>query len=113
MVVIRLAVDLGIFKILAEIKAPTSIQQLVEGTGADATLLGRILRSLASIDAVAEAGPEMYAATKISRAFTTPKGISGAGFLYVHALTFLRPTIDPKIAALTALYPVGPLSQLR
>lgn len=81
MVAIRLAVDLGIFKILANSPASKSIEQLAEETGADATLLGRILRCLASIDAVAEAGPENYTATKISMAFTTAKGISGAGFL--------------------------------
>ena len=83
MVAIRLAVDLGIFKILAESQNPKDIKQLSEETKADATLLGRILRCLASIDAVAEAGSEKYAATKISRAFTTEKGVSGARFLYV------------------------------
>lgn len=99
MVAIRLAVDLGIFEVLVNGKAPKSIQQLAGETSADATLLGRILRSLASIDAVAEAGQEMYTATKISRAFTTPKGISGAGFLYVPAATFSRPMFDPNLAA--------------
>ncbi|KAM0794283.1 O-methyltransferase [Usnea florida] len=80
LVAIRLAVDLGLFKALGDSQEPKSIQQLADATGADATLLGRILRCLASIDAIAEAGHEMYTATKISRAFTTPKGISGAGF---------------------------------
>ncbi len=94
MVAIRLAVDLGIFEALAKSQAPQSIRQLAESTGADATLLGRILRCLASIDAVAEAGPEAYTATKISRAFTTPKGISGAGFLYVPTVAFVHPFLD-------------------
>lgn len=80
MVAIRLGVDLGIFTILAGSRTPKNIQQLAEETGADVILLGRILRCLASIDAVAEAGSDSYMATKISRAFTTPKGISGAGF---------------------------------
>lgn len=99
MVAIRLAVDLGIFKILADSQGPKSIQQLAGATGADATLLGRIVRLLASIDAVAEAGPETYVATKISRAFTAAKGISGAGFLYVPAVALSSPTFDPKFAA--------------
>ena len=90
LVAIRLAVDLGLFKVLADSQEPKSIQQLAEATGADATLLGRILRCLASIDAVAEAGRGMYTASKISRAFTTPKGISGAGFLYVPAEILLQ-----------------------
>ncbi|CAD6586248.1 MAG: hypothetical protein ASARMPRED_002481 [Alectoria sarmentosa] len=80
LVALRIAVELGVFKVLADGQAPKSIQQLAEKTGADVTLLGRILRYLASIDAVAEAGPEIYLATKISRAFTTAKGISGVGF---------------------------------
>lgn len=96
LVAIRLAVDLGIFKILADSQGPKSIQQLAGATGADATLLGRIVRLLASIDAVAEAGPETYVATKISRAFTAAKGISGAGFFVdclVHAWASLPATL--------------------
>ena len=81
LVAIRLAVDLGLFNLLATSHEPMCIQRLAEETQADATLLGRILRCLASIDAVAEAGPEIYTATKISRAFDTTKGTSAAGIL--------------------------------
>ena len=88
LVAIRLAVDLDLFNVLANSQAPKSVQLLAEETRADPTLLGRILRCLASFDAVADAGPELYIATKISRAFTTTKGISGAGLLYVPAVTF-------------------------
>ena len=106
MVAIRLAVDLGLFKTLADSQEPKSIQQLANATGADATLLGRILRCLASIDAIAEAGHEMYAATKISRAFTTPKGISGAGFLYVPAVkSVCSPLIDATFCSMDVLVP--------
>ena len=106
MVAIRLAVDLGLFKTLADSQEPKSIQQLANATGADATLLGRILRCLASIDAIAEAGHEMYAATKISRAFTTSKGISGAGFLYVLAVqSFRNPLLDATFCSIDVLVP--------
>ena len=106
MVAIRLAVDLGLFKTLADSHEPKSIQQLANATGADATLLGRILRCLASIDAIAEAGHEMYAATKISRAFTTPKGISGAGFLYVRSVeSFPNPLLDATFCSIDLLVP--------
>ena len=106
MVAIRLAVDLGLFKILADSQEPKSIQQLADAIGADATLLGRILRCLASIDAIAEAGHEMYAATKISRAFTTPKGISGAGFLYVPpSKSFRNPLLDANFCSIDLLVP--------
>jgi len=80
-IAIRTAVDLSIFETLVKSETPKTIQQLARSTGADETLLGRILRYLARIDAVAEAGPEKYTATKISRAFTTAKGVSGAAFL--------------------------------
>ena len=42
------------------------------------------MRNLAAIDAVDEVGTEEYKASKISRAFAQPKGISGAKFLFVH-----------------------------
>ena len=106
MVAIRLAVDLGLFKILADSEEAKSVQQLADATGADATLLGRILRCLASIDAIAEAGHETYAATKISRAFTTPKGISGAGFLYVPpGKSFRNPLLDATFCSIDLLVP--------
>ncbi|CAF9902938.1 MAG: hypothetical protein ALECFALPRED_000075 [Alectoria fallacina] len=54
-------------------------------TAADETLLGRLLRYLAGIDAIAHAGPDSYVATTISKAFTTAKGISGSG-IFVNCL---------------------------
>ena len=48
----------------------------------------------------------MYAATKISRAFTTPKGISGAGFLYVPAvISFCNPLLDATFCSIDVLLP--------
>ncbi|CAD6590643.1 MAG: hypothetical protein ASARMPREDX12_004609 [Alectoria sarmentosa] len=54
-------------------------------TAGDETLLGRLLRYLAGIDAIAHAGPDSYVATTTSKAFTTAKGISGSG-LFVNCL---------------------------
>ena len=51
-----------------------SAKELVEITGADYALLGRILRSLAAINALDEVDVEKYVPTKISRAFATEKG---------------------------------------
>ena len=41
------------------------------------------MRGLASIQAVDETGVEVYAPNKVTRAFTTVKGISGLDLLYV------------------------------
>lgn len=52
------------------------VKELAAATGADRVLLGRVLRGLASVDALEEAGTGEYVATKISKAFTTEQGVS-------------------------------------
>lgn len=66
------AVDLGLFHVLA--KEPTrafSIQELSDSTGAEASLLVRLLRTLAAWGYVAHAGPDAYQATNNTKALTT------------------------------------------
>lgn len=76
-----IAVELNLFSILVQSDKPKTSRELAESTGADATLLARILRYLAGIDAIGTAGPDLYTATKVSKAFTTTKGIGGSGLL--------------------------------
>ena len=83
--------------ILADSQTPKGIQQLSEETKADATLLGRVLRCLTSVNAVAEAGSEKYTATKISRAFTIAKGVSGAKFLYITRTVIIFSSVIDQI----------------
>ena len=78
---VRLALDLGIFKILVEKNSPVDVKALVEEVGkADETLLRRILRAMSAMNAIGEAGKDKYIATHFTRAMTTPKGISGVTF---------------------------------
>lgn len=78
---LKIAVDLGIFKALVGSKTPLSLDDLAKDTGADATLLARILRGLTSIDALDEVGVEFYVPNKVTRAFTTVKASSGLDLL--------------------------------
>ena len=78
---VRLGLDLGIFKILVQKNAPMSVEDLAKEIGCvDETLLRRILRTLGAMNAVGEVGTDIYEPTNFSRAFTTEKGISGQSF---------------------------------
>ena len=74
-VAVRIAIGANIFEVMGKSDGPLTAQQIMEGSKADEDLTGRILRYLASMDAVAEVGSESYELTKIGRAFTSPKGI--------------------------------------
>ncbi|MCJ1318452.1 hypothetical protein MMC15_003780 [Xylographa vitiligo] len=74
---IKVAIDLGIFKILDAAHAPKSVAELAEETKADPVLMGRIMRSLASLLAVDNAGSGLYMSNKVSKTFTVPKFAAG------------------------------------
>ncbi|MCJ1396940.1 hypothetical protein MMC11_000132 [Xylographa trunciseda] len=74
---IKVAIDLGIFKILTAAHGPKSVEELAKETKADPVLMGRIMRSLASLLAVDTVGPELYASNKVSETFTVPKFAAG------------------------------------
>ena len=78
---IRIAIHLNIFGILSESERPLSASEIAEMTRVDVVLLERVLRGLAAMEAVAQVNIDSYAATKISKAFTTPKGVSETCFL--------------------------------
>ena len=80
-VLVKIAVDLKLFEALAVDEKPKTLSELTQTTKADPELLGRVMRGLASIDAVEEIDVEVYGLTKISRAFLTQKGVSGTNLL--------------------------------
>ena len=83
--VLRVGLELGIYDLLVQRESAVESLDVAKATGADAVLTERILRNLAALGHVDETGDRGYAANKITKAFTTPKGISGANFSYVCA----------------------------
>ncbi|MCJ1391327.1 hypothetical protein MMC18_004190 [Xylographa bjoerkii] len=70
----QLAVDLKIFEKLKEVEEKgVSISELESTTKADAPLLARTMKHLASMNIVSEKGADMFASTPLSNAFTEPK----------------------------------------
>lgn len=80
-VMLRLAFDLGIFKIVGESKEPVTVDAMAKEIGkCDETLLRRICRTLGAMNALEEVGKDTYEASNITKAFTTEKGIAGQKF---------------------------------
>ncbi|RYP75950.1 hypothetical protein DL769_003716 [Monosporascus sp. CRB-8-3] len=65
---IKIGGDLGIFKSLAESKAPLSSAELAKSTMADPLLISRIMRYLVANRLVAEVTPDHYVARKTTHA---------------------------------------------
>ena len=78
--ILRLGLDLGIYERLVQCQDTLNSNDIAKETGADPVLVERILRNLAALDHVEEVGHDTYRANKITKAFTTPKGVSGAIF---------------------------------
>ncbi len=53
---------------------------MADETEADLVLIERILRNLAALGHVDETGPGSYKANKVTKAFTTHKGVNLAKF---------------------------------
>ncbi|KAL6715997.1 hypothetical protein ACLMJK_006959 [Lecanora helva] len=84
---IRIAIGLGLFKILTESESPKTTLELADMTKADPILLGRILRGLAAVGAVEDAGVESYTPTKVAQTFTR----SSLAAAVEHNFDFLGP----------------------
>jgi hypothetical protein len=65
----RVAVDLGLFDILAE-KSPQTVSELAKRSHGEELLVLRLLRTLASIDFVTELGEDKFGATAITETLT-------------------------------------------
>ena len=80
-VLLRLALDIGLFDIITRYADGIYVVKLAEEANvADHTLLRRICRALGAINAIGEVDVDTYRPTNFTRAFTTSKGICGARF---------------------------------
>ncbi|KAI1387804.1 S-adenosyl-L-methionine-dependent methyltransferase [Hypoxylon trugodes] len=70
--VARMGEDLDIFKHLAESEQPLNIEALATKTGAAHSLLGHILRYLASVGMIHETGPGTFTANGVTRTLAQP-----------------------------------------
>ncbi|KAL2221344.1 O-methyltransferase-domain-containing protein [Thermoascus aurantiacus ATCC 26904] len=74
---IRVGLDLKLFDILGESRDPVTVDELATKTGAAPTLLGRLLRYLASIGTIKETAKDTFTASNITHALTIPGFQSG------------------------------------
>ena len=74
----RLALALGLFEMIEKHDGPIHVSEIAERSKVDLLLMSRIMRSMASLGQVGEAGPDTYEANKFTKAFTTPKGVAAA-----------------------------------
>ncbi|KAK4907421.1 hypothetical protein LTR49_023567 [Elasticomyces elasticus] len=80
--ILRLGLDLGIYKLLAENKRALDSRTIAMQTGANLVLVERVMRNLAGLGHVEERGENAFAANKFTRAFNSDKGITGLKFSY-------------------------------
>ncbi|MCJ1385013.1 hypothetical protein MMC17_008131 [Xylographa soralifera] len=91
----RIAIDLSLFEHLSEDKGSSKTkEQLTSKTGADANLIGRILKHLASMRVIEEVAANTYKATPLSEALTIPK--------YRDAISFCSEAAGPIFQKLPA-----------
>ncbi|PWY86728.1 S-adenosyl-L-methionine-dependent methyltransferase [Aspergillus heteromorphus CBS 117.55] len=67
---LRIGINLKLFELLAESKTPLTVTQLSEKTGADAVFLARLLRYLASFEAIKETDKDEFSYTNITKTFS-------------------------------------------
>ena len=107
---VRLALDLGIFKIVAAHTGPVDVETIVNEVGvADETLLRRVLRTLDAMNAINAIGEDSYEATKFTGAFNTQKGIAGQKFSWVELAKVIDGTFltENCMTGLNSLHPHG------
>ncbi|GAB1314336.1 hypothetical protein MFIFM68171_04546 [Madurella fahalii] len=67
---IKVGLDLGIFKVLAGTSGAKTAEEVAKETGADPALMKRILRYYNTINVAREVGPHRYEATNVTRNLT-------------------------------------------
>ncbi|RWA05635.1 hypothetical protein EKO27_g9468 [Xylaria grammica] len=72
--VAKIGQDLGIFELLTNC-GPQSLEQLQTSTKAHPRTLGRLLRYMASLGLIGEAGINLFEANETCRKFATPEGV--------------------------------------
>ncbi|KAI9839332.1 MAG: hypothetical protein M1837_002217 [Sclerophora amabilis] len=90
--VARIAVNLNIFEKLAENGGTAkTTAQLANMTGAETTLIGRVLKHLAAMRIIIEIGADKYGPSRLSNVLTEPKYRDGVPFCFDCAgLPFLK-----------------------
>ncbi|PCD28485.1 hypothetical protein FGRA07_03624 [Fusarium graminearum] len=86
---IRFGADIGLFKALVESQEPLTCSYLGEKLNANANILGRILRLLASARLVKQTGLDTFTAEKITQELAAQAMESGAHLLFdIHNRTY-------------------------
>ncbi|KAK0630990.1 O-methyl transferase B [Bombardia bombarda] len=79
---IKVGLDLGIFKVLAGADGAMTADEMAQKTGADPQLMKRILRYYNTINVAREVGPHRYEATNITRNLTEEVCVAAMGHYY-------------------------------
>ncbi|RYP49870.1 hypothetical protein DL768_004486 [Monosporascus sp. mg162] len=79
---VQTAINLGIFRRLAENIEPLSVKILAAPMRADPALMARILRYLAAVRFIVEAGEGQFAANDVTRAFADPRVEGGLQYTF-------------------------------
>ncbi|KAK0712210.1 O-methyl transferase B [Apiosordaria backusii] len=79
---IQVGLDLGIFKCLAAADGPKTVEEVAKETGADPTLMKRILRYYNTINIVDEVSRGTYVATNIAKNLTEEVTVAALGHYY-------------------------------
>ncbi|KAL5359718.1 S-adenosyl-L-methionine-dependent methyltransferase [Aspergillus floccosus] len=74
---IETAIDLGIFRLLAESTQPVSASQLARHSNTDPVMLSRILKHLGATGVITETGPDEYRGTNFSHTLSVEKYADG------------------------------------
>ncbi|KAK9318802.1 S-adenosyl-L-methionine-dependent methyltransferase [Lipomyces orientalis] len=74
---VRIGCDLDFFRLLADSATPLTAEQVAEKCGTAPTLMSRLLRYLASVGFIKEAGPDTYTANQVCRTLTERGWTSG------------------------------------
>ncbi|TQV91602.1 sterigmatocystin 8-O-methyltransferase [Cordyceps javanica] len=73
----RIAIGMGLFKLIADSDGPISSKQLAEKSGSEELLIIRTLRPLASVGVVKEAGERQWEPTPVTHAMATEEISAG------------------------------------
>ncbi|KAJ5975130.1 hypothetical protein N7481_008837 [Penicillium waksmanii] len=86
---VRVGLDLNIFKILAESDHPLNLDELAAKTNAAPTLLARVLRYLASVGTIKETADNTFTGNNITRSLSD----EGIGSAIYHNVNIVAPPI--------------------
>ncbi|KAL4945003.1 hypothetical protein BDV06DRAFT_232179 [Aspergillus oleicola] len=79
---VKIGIDLGLFRILKESESPVALAQLAEKTGAAIRLLDRILRSQAAFGFIRETAHHEYTSSTFTDVFADPNAAGAIAQLF-------------------------------